>query len=73
MKFGQLLEYNMRTIFLEISFSKCGGENISRPFPKISNTFFTLLTAKANERFIHSLEWNLRTLKNLAYYELETL
>ena len=33
MKFGQLLEYN-RNIFLEKSFTKCGGENIPRPFSK---------------------------------------
>ena len=37
MKFGQLIEYNMRTIFLEKSFSKWGGETIPRPFSKKSN------------------------------------
>ena len=26
MKFGQLIEYNMRNIFLEKSYEKCGGE-----------------------------------------------
>ena len=26
MKFGQLLEYNMTNIFLEKSYTKCGGE-----------------------------------------------
>ena len=26
MKFGQLIEYNMRNIFLEKSYIKCGGE-----------------------------------------------
>ena len=25
MKFGQLIEYNMRNIFLEKSYTKCGG------------------------------------------------
>ena len=25
MKFGQLIEYNMRKIFLEKSYAKCGG------------------------------------------------
>ena len=34
MKFGQLIEYNMRNIFLEKSYTKCGGETISRPFSK---------------------------------------
>ena len=32
MKFGQLTEYNMINIFLEKSYTKCGGENIPRPF-----------------------------------------
>ena len=36
MKFGQLIEYNMRNIFVENSFSKCGGETISRLFSKKS-------------------------------------
>ena len=32
MKFGQLIECNMRNIFLEKSFKKCGGETSPRPF-----------------------------------------
>ena len=32
MKFGQLLEYNMRNIFLETSYTKCGEETSPRPF-----------------------------------------
>ena len=31
-KFGQLIGYNMRNIFLEKSFTKCGGETSHRPF-----------------------------------------
>ena len=31
-KFGQLMKYNMRNGFFEKSFTKCGGENIPRPF-----------------------------------------
>ena len=31
MKFGQLIECNMRNIFLEKSFTKCGGETSPRP------------------------------------------
>ena len=37
MNFGQLLEYNMRHIFLNKSYTKCGGETIPRPFSKKSN------------------------------------
>ena len=37
MKFGQFIEYNMRNIFLEKSYTKCRGETISRPFPKNQN------------------------------------
>ena len=36
MKFGQLIEYNTRTIFLEKSFAKCDGETDSRPSSKYS-------------------------------------
>ena len=36
-KFGQLIDYNMRHIFLEKSYKKCGGETIHRPFPKNQN------------------------------------
>ena len=36
MKFGQLIEYNMRNIFLEKSYTKYGREFIPRPFSKKS-------------------------------------
>ena len=32
MKFGQLMEYNMRNIFLEKSYTKCGGKTCNRLF-----------------------------------------
>ena len=31
-KFGQLIEHNMRNIFLEKSYTKCDGETSPRPF-----------------------------------------
>ena len=37
MKSGQLIEYNLRNIFLEKSYTKCGGETIPRPFSKKLN------------------------------------
>ena len=37
MKFGQLIEYNMKNIFLEKSHTKCGGETIPEPFLKNQN------------------------------------
>ena len=36
MKFGQLIEYNLRNIFLQKSYTKCGGESIPRQFFKKS-------------------------------------
>ena len=36
MKFGQLIEYNTRNIFLEKSYTKCSRETICRPFSKKS-------------------------------------
>ena len=32
MKFGQLIEYKMRNIFLEKRYRECGGETGPRPF-----------------------------------------
>ena len=34
MKFGQLVEYNMRNIFLKKSYTKYDGETIPTPFSK---------------------------------------
>ena len=42
MTFGQLIEYNMRIIFLEKPFSKCGGETIPRSFSKKSKLSISL-------------------------------
>ena len=42
MKFGQLIEYNMRNIFVEKSHTKCAEETISRPLPKKSNLSISL-------------------------------
>ena len=36
MKFGQLIEYKMRNIFLEKSYRKCGRETIFKTFFKKS-------------------------------------
>ena len=32
MKFGKLIKYNMRNIFLEKAYTKYGGETIPRPW-----------------------------------------
>ena len=42
MKFGQLIEYNMRNIFVEKSFTKCAGETIPRPLSKKSKLSISL-------------------------------
>ena len=34
MKFGQLIEYNMRNIFIGRSYTKCAGETFPRPSSK---------------------------------------
>ena len=40
--FGELTEYDMRNVFLEISYTRCGGETIRRPFSKKSKFFISL-------------------------------
>ena len=42
MKFGQLIEYNIRNIFLEKPSAKCRGETISRPFCEKSKLSISL-------------------------------
>ena len=42
MKFGQLIEYNMRNISVEKSSTKCGRETISRPFSEKSKLSLSL-------------------------------
>ena len=41
-KFGQLIEDNMKNIFLEKSYAKCGGETIPSPFSKKSKLSISL-------------------------------
>ena len=41
-KFGQLVEYNLRNILLEKSFIKCGGDVIPRAFSKKSKLSISL-------------------------------
>ena len=38
MKYGQFIEYNMRNIFLEKSYTKCGRETTPITFPKESES-----------------------------------
>ena len=42
MKFGQLVVYNMGNNFVQKSYTKCGGENIPRPFSKKSKLSISL-------------------------------
>ena len=42
MKFGQVIEFNMRNIFLEKSNTKCGREAIPRPFSKKSKLIISM-------------------------------
>ena len=42
MKLGLLIDYNLRNIFLEKSYTKYGGETISRPFYEKSKLTISL-------------------------------
>ena len=42
MKFGQLIEYNMRNTFVEKSYAKCAVETIPRPLSKNSKLSISL-------------------------------
>ena len=42
MKFGQLVEYNMKNISVEKPYTKCAGEVIPRPLSKKSKLSISL-------------------------------
>ena len=42
MKFGQLIEYNMKNIFVEKSYTRCAGKTIPRSFSGNSLKFYTV-------------------------------
>ena len=42
MKFGHLIEYNMKNIFRENSYPKCGEETIPKPFSEKSKLSISL-------------------------------
>ena len=42
MKFGQLIEYNMRKNFAKKSYTKCVGDTIPRPLSKKSKSSLSL-------------------------------
>ena len=42
MKFGQFIEYNMKNIFVEKSYTKCTGETIPRTLSKKSKLSISL-------------------------------
>ena len=51
-KFGQLIECNMRNIFLEKSYKKCGGESSARPF---SNNLKLIISLDQQPKVLNSL------------------
>ena len=66
MKFGQLVEYNMGNIFVEKSYTKCGGETLPNRFSKKSKlslsldqqftVLYSLLLLYANLRVLRAIE-----------------
>ena len=52
MNFGQLIEYNMRKIFLEKSYTECGGETRPRHF---SGKLRLIISLDEYSKVLHSL------------------
>ena len=61
MKFDQLIEYNIRHIFLEKSYTNCGGETIHIPFSEKSKLSISLNQFQIYSLFL--LYANLRTIE----------
>ena len=62
MKFGQLLEYNMRNIFVEKSYTKFSGETIPRPF------FKKLKLSRSLPKVLYSLFLSYAKLRTIEIY-----
>ena len=58
-KFGQLLEYNMANIFLEKSYTKCGGE--TRAYSWINSLKFYTVYACLGGRLSRDFETKVQT------------
>ena len=67
MKFNQLMDYNVRNIFLEKSYTKCDGETSPRPFsekiklsissdqePKVSYSLFYYMPSRRLSKYIET-------------------
>ena len=61
MKFDQLIEYNIRHIFLEKSYTNCGGETFHIPFSEKSELSISLNQFQIYSLFL--LYANLRTIE----------
>ena len=61
-KFGQLIKYNMRNLFVEKSYTKCAGETVYRPLSKISKFSISLDQCKVLNSFFLLYD-NLRAMK----------
>ena len=71
-KFGQLIEHNMRNIFLEISCTKYGRETIPRPFSKKSKLNLSGSVVESFIQFVYYMpSWGLskyiKTCRPLAF------
>ena len=63
MKLGNLIEYNMRSIFVEKSYTKYVGETIPRPLSKISKLTVSLDQQRKILNSLFLLSGNLRAIK----------
>ena len=72
MKPGQLIEYNLRNIFLQKSYTKCGGETIPGPFHKKSKLSISLNQCSKVLHILFLLFAKLRTIKIDCETKLQT-
>ena len=67
MKTGQLLEYNLWNIFLEKSYSKCGGETIPRLFSTKSKLNIEYISGSVVQSFVQFIfiVWQVENYPNI--------
>ena len=65
MKFGQLIEYNMRNIFLQTSYTECGGGTSPKP---LSEKFSLNISLDQYSKIQYSLFWLYAKLRAIEIY-----
>ena len=73
MKFGQLIEYNIRNIFLVKSYTRCGIETIPRPSNYQNKTINNQIVSPLRSQQVQELENSINSTYAIGYGLLDNI